>query len=39
MQRLAADARIFSVSSVRGEGMDELADWLAEQHAGMMAPK
>jgi hydrogenase nickel incorporation protein HypB len=33
MRRLAPEAKIFSVSSVKGEGMEELAEWLAGRHA------
>lgn len=39
MGRLAPQARIFGVSSIRGEGMDELADWLADQRQSAMPAK
>jgi hydrogenase nickel incorporation protein HypB len=31
MQRLAPQARVFQVSALKGEGMTELAQWLAER--------
>jgi hydrogenase nickel incorporation protein HypB len=33
MRRLAPEAPVFPVSSIGGEGMDELAGWLRERTA------
>jgi hydrogenase nickel incorporation protein HypB len=33
MRRLAPDAAIFEVSSLKGDGMDSLCQWLVDKHA------
>ncbi|MCR4411125.1 MAG: hydrogenase nickel incorporation protein HypB [Thermoguttaceae bacterium] len=39
LKRLAPDARAFQVAALRGEGIAELAGWLAAQQAGRREPR